>query len=176
MNKSLRNTFFGGSAIYLIIGLAMILWPDASKQVICYALGGLLLLFGVIRVISYFSVNQRSEALRFDFVLGMALLILGLLFVLRPNMLLNIFGVVVGIAVTLDSIVKLQFALELRRLGSSAWVRALVLALVMLALGLVLLFNPFAASSALTIFTGICLVLDAIANIWFVTDIAKHLK
>ena len=176
MNASLRNTFVGGSILYLLLGLCMVIWPTASKLVICYILGAVLILFGIAQIILYFSNREPGLPLHFGFIIGALCFVLCLVFVINPQSIIAIFGILIGAAITLDSIVKLQFALELRRISANGWVASLVASFITLILGILLFFNPFTAADAVTIFTGVCLIVDAIVNIWCVIDVNRLLR
>ena len=51
MTKSFSRTFMISALIYFLLGLAMVIWPDASRLTICYTGGIVLALYGVIRIL-----------------------------------------------------------------------------------------------------------------------------
>ena len=56
---------------------------------------------------------------------------------------------------------KLNISLKLKNAGSKNWGIYLIIALVMLAIGVVLLFDPFKAANAATVVAGVVLVINA---------------
>ncbi len=62
------------SVIYLVIGLVLIIWPDAARQIIIYAIGAAALLYGGYRIVDFF---VRKEHLANSVQLGVALEKLG---------------------------------------------------------------------------------------------------
>jgi len=176
MNTTLRNTLLIVSGLYVLFGLALVLWPDNAKAFICYLLGAALLLYGVISTISYFTNNKMGLPLNYGFLFGVVSIVLGAFFLLKVQSVISAFGFIIGGCIILDSIIKLQFALELWRMDSAAWVKGLLFSLVMLIIGILLLLQPFRVSNALTVFTGIALFLDAIANAWCILDVNRLLS
>ena len=77
-----------------------------------------------------------------------------------------IFGVIIGIAVIADSIIRLQAALGAKHFGSDNWKLYMLFAVIMLVIGVVLLFDPFAGANAAMIISGIVMMCDGILGIW----------
>ena len=69
-------------------------------------------------------------------------------------------------AIIVDSILRLQIALNLRLAGIKNWLILLVASLVTLAFGILLLFNPFTAIKVATIIAGVSLVIDGGFTLW----------
>ena len=79
-------------------------------------------------------------------------------------MVLAVLPFVFGCAIVFDSVMTLQNAIDLRRLGFSRWWLILLLAGVTGAFGVLLFFEPFAAL-AMVRFIGAVLVLDGCADL-----------
>lgn len=51
--KKLKWTFIGISVVMLILGLCLVVWPYFSATVLCYLLGLVTLIAGIVKVICY---------------------------------------------------------------------------------------------------------------------------
>ena len=153
-----------GVSIALIIGLLFIIFPDGSATVICYFAGGVLALWGVILLITYFSYSVKREG-SFDFAAGVALICVAVLLFVKPALVAEFITVIFGIALIVDGAVKVQQSVALFKLKSkSAWF-ILVLAVVSAVLGVILAFNPFSSHNALMIFAGASLIADGVLDL-----------
>ena len=54
MSKSFHKTMMIVSIVYVIVGLLLIIWPDAARQIIIYAIGAAALLYGGYRIVDFF--------------------------------------------------------------------------------------------------------------------------
>jgi len=175
MNKSFSNTLIIAALIYLILGLVLVIWPGTARSIICYAIGALLIIFGLGRVLSQWN-SMGFLSLGNGYLMGLVCLLMGLLLIIHTEALTAIFGTGLGLIIMADSLIKLQISYQLRKshLGSAR--RNAICALVTLLLGLLMLFNPFKAIDAMTIFIGICLMLDGIINLLIGIDVRRYLN
>ena len=71
----------------------------------------------------------------------------------------------IGLLVLVDSVFKLQVAVDSRRMGAHSWWVTLVCTVVCLVLGVLLVFNPFNGKQVLTIMMGVSLIVDGVQNL-----------
>ena len=174
MTKSFSRTFMISAIVYFLLGLIFVIWPQQSRLVICYIAGGLFMLYGLIRILVQWN-SRGFLTLGNGYLAGLLFLLLGLLFILRAQVILGILGTVLGLLVVADSVVKLQISYQLRRNHPGSARRNLICALITLVLGILMLFSPFTALTAMSIFTGICLMLDGIVDFCIALDVRRHL-
>jgi len=164
MSNPFQKALTAGSVVYIVVGLMLILWPDQARFVVCYALGAAALLYGAYRVVRYFAGGGDSG--RFGVALGIACAVLGLFLLFKANVVVSALAAVIGGAVIVESVIRLQLALDIRRGGGSIWLALCISALAMLAFGVVLLFNPITVVRAATIVAGVALALDGLLTLW----------
>ena len=70
MTKPFQKAMLITSIVYLVIGLILIIWPDAARQILIYAIGAAALLYGGYRIVDFF---VRKEHLSGTVQLGVAL-------------------------------------------------------------------------------------------------------
>ena len=172
--KSFKRTFLGIALLYLVCGLSLLVWPEQSGLVICWVFGGISLLYGVVQIIRY-CCNAGISIFRYELVTGILCCAFGLFVILRVDMVLSVLPFVFGCAIVFDSVMTLQNAIDLRRLGFSRWWIILLLAIVTGALGVWLFFEPFAAL-VMVRFIGAVLVLDGCSDLITVLCLSYWVK
>ena len=176
MSKTFKTTMIAIAVLYIVIGLILIVWPEQSRLVICYVLGAAALLYGIYRILAYFSRENLEAVMQFSVAIGVACALAGVILLFRADFVAAAFGVIIGLSLVVDSVLRLQTALDIRRLGGAHWMPVLICALAMLVLGAVLLFNPFAAVLTATIVGGVSLVIDGVLTLWSVVETNKILQ
>ncbi len=137
---------------------------------------------------------QASEFLSFFKVAGIAIAVVGILqiliYLLKKDYLLLVFGglvvtfkadyivdyyrPVIGVLVVLDSILRLQYSMNLLRVKDKQWLCHLCLSLIPVTLGIVLVL--FDLGSLLENYFSFLLILDGIANIYTVFYYKRFVK
>ena len=130
------------SAVLGLLGIFLMRQPDISTAAVGTAAGVLLVIFGIIRLIGYFSRDLYRLAFQFDLAVGILLLILGIILLTKPQNLLHFLCVVTGMYVTADGLMKLQTAHDAHRFGIASWWMILAAALLTSAAGVCLLVRP----------------------------------
>lgn len=167
MSKSFHKTMMIASIVYIIVGLLLIIWPDAARQIIIYAIGAAALLYGGYRIVDFFVRKEHLDGtIQVGVALGIGCLLVGLFLIVKANVVLALLAAIIGVTIVVDSILRLQIALNLRYVGGSSWLVLLITSLVTLAFGILLLFNPFTAIKVATIVAGVSLVIDGGFTLW----------
>ena len=169
MTKSFQKAMIISSGVFLVIGLVRVIGPYAARHIIIYAIGAAALLYGGFRIVDFFVRKEHlANSVQLGVALGIACLLLGLFLIFKADLVVSLLASLIGVAVIIDSVLRLQISLNLRYFGSAYWVILLVTALVTLGLGLLLPFNPFTAVRVATIVAGVLLLLDGGFTLWSV--------
>lgn len=166
LGKEFKTGFLVTSICYLVLGIVLLVYPAFSQRMLCYALGAITVIYGVVHVVTYFARTDFEEIYRLDFATGVVMTIIGVYIIAQPAKVMTLLHIILGCAILLDSLIKLQNAIDLKRLGSRIWWSVLALSLITGALGLVLLLSTSYAMFTLTQFIGLCLVVDGCVNVW----------
>lgn len=167
MTNPFQKAMLVTSIVYMVLGLILIVWPDQARQIICYALGAAALLYGAYRIVDYFARHEHMEGgVQFGVALGIACAVIGLFLLFKANTVVAVLAAIIGVAVIIDSILRLQISLNLRRVTGGGWVALFVTAVVTLVFGILLLFNPFTAVKVATIVAGASLLADGVFTLW----------
>lgn len=160
----------------ILLGLVLVIWPDAAKMAVSYLIGAALVIIGVIQIVRYFVYEVRLDLFRYDFVSGLILLGAGVFLLMRPELIVGFLPVLLGIAIVVDGAVKVQQGMDLLRAGYRRWWLVLLMAVLALAAGIVLLINPFKAASTLVLLIGIVLIYDGITDLWTISRVSGRIK
>lgn len=160
----------------LVFGICLVIWPGISAEILCYALGTILLVVGAMRIVCYFRRGISVLWHRYELPLGLLDVLVGICFFSHPANVLLILPMVVGIVVIVDSVFHLQTALELREIGAIRWWMILLFAIVSILAAIGLIHNPFEGSLTLMVYLGICLVIDSIQSLCYIHQIARDIR
>lgn len=164
--RSMKISFILAAILYIVLGLVLLIWPNTTSTVICYAFGALLLLYGVITIISFFVHDSGLGSFKFELFLGVVMAALGLLFLIQPGFILTIVPVILGIYIIIDNLVNLKRAVELFRLEYQRWWVALLLSIAGIALGVFTLCYRFAVAETLIMVIGGVFIYMGISDLW----------
>ncbi len=171
MFKTLQKIKFAYLAISVAlfaIGIVMIIWPLQSVLFICYLLGALSLIFGIISVVIFFVRDIGTASPGYGLMIGMFASIFGLILLLKPASSLAFFAMLVGVFIIIDSIVKIQASFELKHVGATYWWVNLIISHISTVLGVLLVIDPLNSEILLPVFIGVSLIADALENIFTV--------
>ena len=164
--KKAKHSYITISVIMILLGLVLVIWPKMSLSVLCYLIGAVLIIGGIVKLIGYFSRDLYRLAFQFDFAFGILSILLGLVFVVHPEHIISILPIVMGIFVLVDGVLKIQTALDAKTFGLTTWWMIILLAVATCICGLLLIFKPFESAVAMMVLLGITLLIDGIQNLW----------
>lgn len=150
------------SAILCILGGTAILLPSPSEEYCGIALGVLLLAFGIIKLVGYYSKDLFRLAFQYDWQFGLFLMIFGIIALLRPEESLNFLCIALAVYIILESLFKIRIAQTAKEFGIRSWWLILVFALLSGFAGVLLLLRPWESA---VILLGINLLATGVLNI-----------
>ena len=165
------------SVLYLVLGAAMIGWPTSSLRILCYVLGCSMLIVGATCGVIFFTRNSEDNRnLYVNLILGIVCLAFGLFVLVNPSFLDTLLPFAMGIILLLGAVVKIQSAVSMKRLRYQKWWAVLVAALVLIAMAVVLLCNPFKEIHFMILYCGICLIIDGVTNLIAMISVSLRMK
>ena len=165
MGKKLKWNLILMSVLYLALGVFLLMVPGVALNVVCYALGGVVLVCAVVQLVRYFLVERGIFQSQLTLISGLICLGLGAFLILRSDIVVRILPIVFGLFVIFDSLGRIQNALELRRCEYSSWKGFLLLALLSVVLGIVMIVDPFGAMETLVMAIGVILIVEGALNL-----------
>ena len=167
-----RWTMLAIGIISVLLGVAMIIWPEEAQKYFAISIGIAFLAAGILNIILYFAKAVPHDGKSFTFASGAICLLIGIVFLINQTQALAWMISIVGFFIMAGSLLHIQLAMNIRRLGGSYYRYLLFAALFTLVVGGLFLFVPFQAGKVLNIFAGIALVVDGLIKIWFVIQMA----
>lgn len=164
------------SILMSVIGVFMIAHPGTSAATIGKMIGITLVLFGIIKVIGYFSKDLFRLAFQFDLQLGIITTLLGVVTLVKTDSILNILFVMLGIWIVVDCAFKLQTAMEAKSFGIKSWWINMILSLISGLLGLLVMFYPGSGTRLLMTLLGFLLISEGIRNLCIAVTCVKIVK
>lgn len=165
------------SVMFCVAGALFIALPDISITMIGISMGIAMIVFGIVKLVGYFSRDLFRLAFQFDLELGILLLVLGLIVLIRPDDLMTFMCIALGISILTDGLFKVQIALDSKRFGIKSWWVILALAVVTGTIGVFLIFRSAKSAQFLTVLLGVSILAEGILNLYTVIStvlIIKH--
>ena len=154
-------------------GALFIARPELSAVAISRALGAAMIVFGIVKLVGYFSRDLFRLAFQYDLGFGLLLIALGALVLARPGRVLDFVFIALGIAILTDGLFKVQIAMDAKRFGIPTWWLTLLLAIVTGVVGLALVSRPWDSARLLTVLLGAALLAEGILNLCVAVSTVK---
>ncbi len=162
--KEMRIVHVVVSLLMILAGVFLLAWPELGLTIIRYLIGGTFLLLGAARMLGYFSNDLYRLAFQYDLALGSLALVLGVLFIISPDHVQTALPYIIGVYVLIDSLLKLQTAVDARAFGMRHW-WGLMLTAVLLALSAIALL-VLKTQINTHVLIPVALMLDGGESIW----------
>lgn len=164
------------SVVFCVVGILFIVLPARSAVMIGRVLGAAMAVFGVVKLVGYFSRDLYRLAFQYDLEFGILLITLGVIVLLRTNGVMDFIGIASGVAILADGLFKIQIAIDARRFGIRDWWLILVLAVAAGGVGLLLIFRPWESVQVLTVLLGAALLAEGVLNLCVALSAVKIVK
>ena len=155
------------------VGGVMLWRPVELLTLVTFVLGGILILFGLYRVISGFVVSRGVWGGWLDVLVGLIYIVIGVLFCAYP--LGSVIGVVYLFVVLFlfKALRTLFFAINMARVRFGHYVFNLVVSIVLVVASVSLLFWPVAGAVALVVYMAITLIMYAVADVYMFFELRR---
>lgn len=174
--KKIKTNVVISSALCVILGLVLVLRPGMSMRIVCTAVGVVLILSGVMRMIDYFASRDGSLFSQANLIFGIVLTVVGVWIVMKPDKVMAVIPIIVGIVIAIHGLHNVQQALELWRDRYERWWIALLMGVLTVGFGVLLICRPFAAIDTVVMMIGGFLIYDGLSNVWIVSRVYKTAK
>lgn len=152
----------------VIIGALLLIDPIGFTSAIFIALGALLAILGITRILAYFRADPELAAQGGGLVSGLVFVLVGIFCIFwRDQFILTfpVLTVVYGVLTLVNGINKLQWAVDGLRLHRKYWYISMICTVLTLVFGALILLNPFTATTALWTFIALSLIAEAVLDI-----------
>ena len=168
--QEFRWSFIITALVFIALGLLLILRPNLARELLAYAVGGALAVYGLFNILSFLFAKDRT--LSFELVIGVITAAVGIFILASPGTVLNIIQIVLGLAIIIDSLLGIKRAFTLRELGLGSWGAILSLSILTSILGILFVMHQDLFGSALMVVIGIILLYQGASDLITVIGIS----
>lgn len=160
------------SIIFAIIGLVLIYSPDTILSIISYVLGIAIIIYGAVKLVSYFVGKKQFDFYNNDLIFGIIAIIAGIIIIIYSQTIASIFRICIGVWIIYSGLVRLQFSFKLQAINRNSWISMLIIAILMILCGIYVVLD----SGILIVTVGFIVVIYAIMDIIESFVFMKHVK
>lgn len=164
------------SVLLCVFGVLLIVVPDISLSVIGIVCGALFIVFGLVRLVGYFSKDLYRLAFQYDLAFGLLMIALGIIMLLSPESLMNFICIALGLSIFADGLFKVQIAIDSKRFGLSTWWLIMALAVITVVVGIALVARPSDSSRVLIVLMGVSMLCEGLLDLGTVITAVKIIK
>ena len=178
-NKRIQTAKIGYliiSTLLCALGILLVALPDFSAELFCRISGIIMLLFGFIKMIGYFSKDLYRLAFQFDLASGILLMALGIIMMLRANVMISIICIILGIYVLADALLKVQIAIDAKAFGIAKWWLILAAAVLTGGFGFLLVLRPSESAQVVMVLLGLSLIAEGLLNLITILTAVKIIR
>ncbi len=173
MIKRMKADMFVSAALCIVLGVVLLIWPAQTIDLFCRILASGLIVIGIVNLVSYF-VNRELHP--FGAVLGTIVTLIGIWIFVRPESVVSLVPIVIGVLLCIHAIQDMRLAFETKQNGYERWWSMLVIALISLIFGLLCISNAFGIVTLALQFIGIALIYDGLTDIWIASRAIRAVR
>ena len=162
--KEVRIIHVISCLLFVLAAIFLLAWPEIGSTIKRYLIGGCFVLFGLARLLGYFSNDLYRLAFQYDLGLGGFCTVFGVLSIISPDNIQVVLPYTIGVYVLIDSLLKLQTAFDAKAFGMKHWFGLLISASVLAAFSIVLMLMKHQVQ--VHIFVPAVLILHSAEEIW----------
>lgn len=174
--KKIKTNVIVSALICIGLGVILVAWPGLSVKVVCMAIGAVLVINGISRLLNFIFNRDGSMFSQMNLVMGIIITVIGGWILLQPGTIIAMIPILVGIIIVIHGINNLQQSVSLCQNRYDKWWVALLLGIITIGFGILLIFNPFAAVDTLIRFIGLFLIYDGASDIWIMSRVTRNVK
>lgn len=177
MNKifvKVYKTSFLTSLCFIILGIFLLLKPETTISLISYILGLIIGIFGISGIVRHF--KNKYQTINLDLSYGIFCLIISMILIFNTKALASIIPSIIGVFIIINSTMKIEYTLLLKKQSNPIWINTLVLSIINLLCGIILILNPFGSAIVITKLIGIFIIIYSVFDLIECYLIKKNLN
>lgn len=150
----------------LIIGLVLVIWPDAASNYLVITIGVLFIIPGLMGLISYFMLD-KNQPHRFPLE-GLGSILFGTWLAIMPAFFANVLMYLLGLILALAGVQQI-YSIYIARRWTTVPAAFYIFPVLILSSGLLILFNPVGVRNTAFLIIGITSIVYAVTELinWF---------
>lgn len=157
---------------FAILGLVIAYNPNTTFQIISYVLGGILIAYGVIKILEYFKMKDMNSMYSTELSFGVIATLFGIVVIVCSDMIEAMIRVLIGMWIVYSGIMRLGLAIKLQKIDSDnrIWLPVLFIAFAMLICGIYIILNPGTVMMTIGIIMVVYAIMDIIEEVIFMRN------
>lgn len=161
--KKMSITSIIFSLLFIVTGIFLLLKPETAINIVCYVLGVILVLWGVVSIIQFFSDKNSTNYLSLNFIFGAFVFIFGIIILIKPSIIASIVPLLLGVWMVINGVTKLSYSLSIYKINRNIF--SIIGSILIIIFGVTLIFNPFEGAKGLTQIIGISLIVYSVLDL-----------
>ena len=158
------------------LGVILMGWPAIAARTVCYLLAAVLLLGAFSYLLSYLSGRRQGLPSGMDLAIGLLLILAAAFVAVKADRIVGLVPLVMGAVFAVNGAVKLQRSMELKQVRYRGWGFVMLYAILTIAFGVLLLFNPFSAATMMVRILGIGLLISGGTDIVTMFSVSRQIR
>lgn len=171
-----KRDFIVSAAISVALGIVFIIWPDASARIVCYIFGAISAILALLEILAYARAGANRPMYAMKLTLGIISALLAVFAFASPAKMISVLPLIMGIAVLVDSLIKLKNSVQLFTLHSRGGMIQVLLAVLGAILGIAMIWHPFGTAKVIFIFVGVALLINGVSDFISLAFVGKKDK
>lgn len=174
--KRIKADIILSALMCVALGVVLFIWPAETIDIFCKVLAVGLIIMGVVNIVSFFT-NRSIHP--FAGALGLIVALVGVWIFIRPESIVSLVPIVIGVILCVHGIQDLRLALETKRNGYGRWWSMLIIAAISLGFGVLCIVKAFGVVKLALQFIGVALIYDGLSDLWIAVKairVAKAMK
>ena len=159
----LRSSIFEG-ILFILLGVAILVWPDHALKTLCIIAGIAVGLMGVLRIIFFFRTPKEERKIGM-IIVGVLQLAFGIALIAASEFFINLFFVITGIMLVYGAFLMFFRAVQLRRVKGIMFALSIIFGIIYTILAVIIFMNPEGFAQFVTRIQGIALIFEGLGII-----------
>ncbi len=153
------------SVIAVLLGFTMMVWPQDAINVICYVMGGFIIINGIVDVITYFIKGDSALVIWYKLCVGTLKIVGGLVLIICSDYATIIATITIGLYLIIAGLFKVLSSYFLMATREKNGIINLLISIILVTIGIVLL--SFDKSSTYLVFAlGLSITIKGLISIF----------
>lgn len=159
-----RDGYILISVIFYICGITYMVLPSIPPLAVCIISGIILIAYGIVKIIGYFSDDRYCLAFQYDLACGLFLIALGIIILACNMRICQHLSTGLGLLILLDALLKIQISKDAQKFGLETWKRILICSIIAGTLGVLIIIKPVPGMRATHFIDGCGLLAEGFMN------------
>lgn len=171
-----RDGYLIISVVFYIAGILYIALPGVPPAAVCISSGIVLMAYGIIKIIGYFSSDLYCLAFQYDLACGLLLLVLGVIVLICRQSIYPYLAPGLGMLILVDNFLAVQISYDAKRFGLRAWRWILAVAILVVCFAVLQIIKLFERELPSHVIAGCVLLAEGVKNQCIVSYTVKVIK